>query len=231
MNTQGDPENQVAIGLSKIAMALRRSAWDRAGELGTNPAQAQVLSVLRAGGLGWMTQRDLVERLAVTQPTVSDSVQALVKKGLVETRRAEHDRRSLLVRLTEAGRQEADRLAQWPDYLLEAIGSLSPEEGRVFLSALVKMIRSLQEQGRIPVARMCVSCRYFRPFVYPGSDKPHHCMFVDAAFGDSELRTDCADHETADHATQALLWEAFEKRVPILPVGGDDPSGSEEWQK
>lgn len=231
MNTKGDPENQVAVGLGKIAMALRRSAWDRAGELGVNPTQAQVLSVLRAAGSGWVAQRDLVERLAVTQPTVSDSAQALVKKGLVEKRRAEHDRRTLLFCLTEAGRKEAERLARWPDYLLQAIGSLTPEEGRVFLSALVKMIRSLQEQGRIPVARMCVSCSYFRPFVYPDSAKPHHCMFVDAAFGDSELRTDCADHETADRATQALLWEAFEKRVPILPVGGEDPSGNEEWQK
>jgi hypothetical protein len=29
------------------------------------------------------------------------------------------------------------------------------------------------------------------------SDRPHHCRFVDAPFGDSELRLDCVDHQTA----------------------------------
>ena len=58
------------------------------------------------------------------------------------------------------------------------------------------MIRTLQEKGRIPVARMCVSCRFFQPFRHDNPARPHHCAFVDAAFGDEELRLDCPDHCT-----------------------------------
>jgi hypothetical protein len=44
----------------------------------------------------------------------------------------------------------------------------------------VKMIRALQEEGRIPLASMCAICRFFRPCAHPGSGRPHHCAYVDA---------------------------------------------------
>jgi hypothetical protein len=69
---------------------------------------------------------------------------------------------------------------------------LDAGEREVFQRALVKMIRSLQIQGRIPVARMCLGCRFFRPYAHASSSAPHHCAFVDAPFGDAELRLDCA---------------------------------------
>ena len=56
---------------------------------------------------------------------------------------------------------------------------------------------ALQEARAIPVQRMCLTCRHFRPHVHDDPARPHHCAFVDAAFGDAALRLDCADHETA----------------------------------
>ncbi|MCY1144320.1 hypothetical protein OWR29_40535 [Actinoplanes sp. Pm04-4] len=45
---------------------------------------------------------------------------------------------------------------------------------------------------------MCLTCRFFVPEAHPESPgHPHHCNFVDAAFGDAELRVTCPDHETA----------------------------------
>jgi protoglobin len=56
---------------------------------------------------------------------------------------------------------------------------------------------------------MCVSCRFFRPFIHDDPTHPHQCAFVDAPFGDGELRLDCPDHQAApaDHA--ALNWQVF----------------------
>jgi hypothetical protein len=34
------------------------------------------------------------------------------------------------------------------------------------------MIRTLQLKGRIPVARMCVSCQFFRPFEHDDPATP-----------------------------------------------------------
>lgn len=88
-------------------------------------------------------------------------------------------------------------MAEWPDLLLGAVGVLDEAEAAVFLKALLKVIRQLQERGRISPARMCVTCRYFRPDVHDDPERPHHCAFVDAPFGDRNLRVDCGDHEPA----------------------------------
>jgi hypothetical protein len=67
----------------------------------------------------------------------------------------------------------------------------------------------LQERGAIPVAKMCVTCRYFRPNVHPDPERPHHCAFVDAPFGDRSLRLDCPDQEPAPSKERSRLWKAF----------------------
>jgi hypothetical protein len=115
----------------------------------------------------------------------------------------------VIVLLTPTGTREAAAAAAWPDFLLEAVGELSTVEQATFLRALVSMIRTLQEKGRIPVARMCVSCRFFRPYQHDNPARPHHCAFVDAPFGDGELRLDCPDFRTAPDEQAAQTWLAF----------------------
>jgi hypothetical protein len=56
---------------------------------------------------------------------------------------------------------------------------------------------------------MCVSCRFFRPFQHDDLARPHHCAFVDAPFGDGELRLDCPDFQTAGADQAALNWQIF----------------------
>ena len=159
--------------------------------------------------LDGMRLRALAEQLGVTAATTSDSVTALHRKGLVAKKPSVGDGRGVVVVLTPTGSREAAASASWPDFLLEAVGELSIAEQATFLRALVAMIRALQEKGRIPVARMCVSCRFFRPFQHDNSARPHHCAFVDAPFGDGELRLDCPDHSAAPARQAAHNWEAF----------------------
>jgi hypothetical protein len=83
------------------------------------------------------------------------------------------------------------------------------------------MIRTLQTRGRIPVARMCVSCRFFQPFRHPDGRLPHHCAFVDAPFGDGGLRLDCPDHDAAPAELAARTWAAF--RAPATHDPRRDP--------
>lgn len=82
------------------------------------------------------------------------------------------------------------------------------EEQRAFFSGVVKMIRSLQDQGLIPVSGMCVTCVHFRPNVRPGAT-PHHCALVDAPLATEQVRLDCAEHQLAAEAPRRELWEQF----------------------
>ena len=201
-------DKRVTIGLAKIGMALKQQAWAEAGGRGLTPTQGQVLALLRANPRG-MRLGALAEQLGVTAATTSDSVTALHRKGLVTKEPTAGDGRGIVVLLTPTGSREAAGAAAWPDFLLEAVGELSTAEQATFLRALVAMIRTLQEKRRIPVARMCVSCRFFRPLVHNDPVRPHHCAFVDAPFGDGELRLDCSDHSAASADQAAQNWQVF----------------------
>jgi DNA-binding MarR family transcriptional regulator len=201
-------DKRVTTGLAKIGIALKQQAWAEAGGRGLTPTQGQVLALLRANPDG-LRLGALAEQLGITAATTSDCVTALQRKGLVAKEPTAGDRRGVVVVLTPSGSREAAAAAAWPDFLLEAVGELSAAEQATFLRALVAMIRTLQEKGRIPVARMCVSCRFFRPFVHEDSKHPHHCAFVDAPFGDGELRLDCPDHQAAPTQQATHNWQVF----------------------
>ena len=201
-------DRRVTIGLVKIGIALKQQAWAEAGGRGLTPTQGQVLALLRANPDG-LRLRALAEHLGVTAATASDSVTALHRKGLVTKEATTGDGRGVVVLLTPTGIGEAAAAATWPDFLLEAVGELSAAEQATFLRGLVAIIRALQEKGRIPIARMCVSCRFFRPFQHDDPARPHHCAFVDAPFGDGELRLDCPDFQTAPADQAAQNWQAF----------------------
>ena len=199
---------RVTTGLAKVGIALKQQAWAEAGGRGLTPTQAQVLALLRATPDG-LRLGALAQQLGVTAPTASDSVAALHRKGLVAKVPLSGDGRAVVVRLTPVGVREASAAAAWPDFLLEAVDELSAAEQAAFLRALVAMIRTLQVRGRIPVARMCVSCSFFRPYRHADERRPHHCAFVDAPFGDGELRLDCPDHAPAPPEQAARTWHAF----------------------
>lgn len=188
-------ESNIATGLSRIGLYLRSAAWDQAGAKGLTPTQAQTLAHLSARGPRRIS--DLAAEAGVTQPTASDAVAALVRKGLTARRPDPVDGRASLLHLTAAGRVTAQETAAWPDALLGALAAIGPEDRGAFLRSLMAMIRALQNSGEIPAQRICATCTHFRPNAHPGAERPHHCAFVDAAFGDAALRLDCADHKPA----------------------------------
>jgi DNA-binding MarR family transcriptional regulator len=205
---------RVVTGLTKIGLATRHRAWTEGGEQGLTPLQGQILALLRQRGGDGLRLSAIAEALAVTAPTASLAVQTLQGKALVRKTRAADDARARKITLTERGEQEAARAASWADFLLSAVDALTPPEQEVFLRGLVKMIATLQARGDIPVSRMCVSCLHFWPNAHPGTARPHHCAFVDAAFGDRSLRLDCADHAPAppEQVERARLWETASPR-------------------
>jgi hypothetical protein len=151
--------------------------------------------------------RVLAGHLGVRQPTVTGSVIALERKGLVRRQADPADARATIVKVTpEAVAQPA---AAVPSLAAAALADLSEAEQASLLKTLIKLIRSLQLRHAIPPQRICVTCKYFRPNVHPEAAEPHHCAFVDAPFGNRALRLDCAEHGQAGAPEMARNWNAF----------------------
>ena len=213
-------EARVAAGLGKVGAALRTEAWRGATVEGLTPTQGQALVLLQDEARG-LRLTPISAALGISAATASDTLSALVKKGLVERGADPVDRRAAAFRLTPTGRDAAVRTAGWPEFLVEAVAALDPTERSALYGSLIKVIRSIQETGAISVQRMCVSCRYFQPNVRPDdAARPHVCGFVGAPFGDGHLRLDCREHETASPQDRDSLW----RRYTAPPTPGRAPA-------
>ncbi|HKN85919.1 MAG TPA: MarR family winged helix-turn-helix transcriptional regulator [Nitrospiraceae bacterium] len=210
LESQTEPlTRRVATGLGKIGLAIKSRAWKEAGVRRITPLQAQTLTILRMRTKSTATVSEIGEELAVALPTASEVLRVLEQRGLIKKQRSRADARTVMVSLTTKGRRKADVAAGWPDFLAAAADVLPPAEQESLLRALIKMIRTLQEQGDIPIAKMCVTCQFFHPNVHEEKERPHHCELVDAAFGDRLLRIECPEHQVAEKQERDQTWERF----------------------
>lgn len=200
---------QLAAGLEKIGLAMKSRTWRREGRAGLGPLQRQVLTLLQSKPEQRATVSTVANELSVRLPTASEVIATLERKQLVRRRRDMSDRRIVVAQLTAKGNRSCTPSSRMPDRLATATAALSPPEQVVLLTSLVKMIRSLQEQGEISATRMCVSCRHFHPNQHANADRPHHCDYLKIPFGDGSLRLNCQVYEPASTAQVNETWANF----------------------
>lgn len=200
---------RLVTGLSKIGLAMKSRPWRRQGRQGVGPLQVQVLSFLRTQPNRCAMVSVIARELSVKLPTASEVIRTLEEKKLVRRRRSDTDNRVVTVHLTAKGLKAGEVVTGWPEALSAAAQQLSGQEQVALLTILTKLIRSLQEQGEISIARMCVSCQYFRPHVHANAGQPHHCQYVDAPLGPQSLRLDCQEYVAATTADAQAAWVKF----------------------
>lgn len=193
-----DVAAKVAAALERIGQALRVLTQREAQEHGLSPVQVRLLLRLAADPPERRRTGALARELDVSAPTLSDSLGALERKGLVERNRGRlaHDRRGSALALTASGRTLARRLEPLSAPVERAVRALPPARQLALMRSLSHVIAELQREGVITVARMCVTCRHFRPDAHPG-ERPHHCALLDVALPEAGLRIDCPEHERA----------------------------------
>lgn len=201
-------------GLERLAGLNRVEQWRIASAQGLNPTQLMLLNLLGRPGFDDLRVQDIARELGLSQPTVTDSLTALERKGLVARASDAQDRRAVRNRLTEQGREALLSLRGGLTLTGKALSGLSAKEQGDLLQLLIKMIRTLLDDGQMPMQRMCVTCRHFRPQMSPGTDTPHFCDFVRAPFGSQDLRIDCGEHDAAPPDRLAATWRNFIAAAP-----------------
>lgn len=159
--------------------------------------QAQLLMRITAAEEAHRQSTQLAEWFDVRLPTVTDSVAALVRKGLVERRPVEGDGRRSGLHATGHGQQVALQLEHWDADIRTEVAALQTPAKGLTVDLLLQLIGRLQHAGVVNVARTCATCRFFRPQEHPGTQTPHHCALLDEPLGAATLRLDCPDHQIA----------------------------------
>jgi len=189
-------EAKVVAALERIGRALRVQLWNAVKRRGLSPVQAQILLHLRAHDETLGRVGSIAREFGLTPPTVSDSVSALEAKGLVERSASAADGRAAVLTLTPAGHAAARELQSWAAGLEEAIAAMPPADQEAALQFLLRLIEQLQRRGSITVARVCFTCRFFRPAAEQTAGEPY-CALLEKPLPPAALRVDCPEHEPA----------------------------------
>lgn len=184
---------KLVAGLVRVAVMAPTDA-PPADSAALPPPHRQVLLLLGRRDREFRLS-DLAAELGSSVAATMAIVSPLVADGLVEMRPAPsyaaHDMR---IAATDRGLAMTPAPSNWADTALGKVEELDEQTQARLLRMVTTKITQLQREGRIPVSRMCLSCRFFDGYRHPGTEAPHHCWFVDAPFGYRELRLHCPDH-------------------------------------
>jgi DNA-binding MarR family transcriptional regulator len=190
-----DLDRKLAAALERVGQAVRVQLWDQAKAHGLTPTQLQVLLRLLYARHQRRRVGILAAELDLTQPTISDAVAVLHRKGLIGREQIGPNPRSTVLSLSARGVELAETLETWDIRMRNVVAALSDIQKEEALRLLLDMIAGLQREGVITVARMCVTCRFFRKDAHaPGR---HHCALLDLPLAPTDLRVDCPEHERA----------------------------------
>lgn len=184
---------KVVAALDRLTRAQRAHRQAIAEQQGLSPLQIEVLRTLANGTPPEPVVGQLAAELAVRQPTVTDSVRALERKGLLERRQDPADARRTRLALTPAGARAVATVASSDEALLEAVARLGTDVQEATLTSLLGLIATMVEAGAITVARTCLTCRFHEQ---PGPTR-HHCTLLEIDLPPAQLRVNCPEHEVS----------------------------------
>lgn len=130
-------ENQVCFPTYAVANKIVRRYRPLLKELDLTYTQYITMMVL------WereeVNEKELVDCLFLKANTLTDLLKKLEKKGYVEIRKDERDKRHILIRLTQQGKELKKRAVHVPKTIAEEHW-LSDEEFATFKSLLLKLL-------------------------------------------------------------------------------------------
>lgn len=160
---------------------------------GMPPAQWQALRYLDRANRFSRSPGSVGLYLDATKGTVSQTLNALERKGFVAKHRGGTDRRSVSLELTESGRAllNADPRSR----LDETLASLPPSHREKLAQGLEALIGALiAANGGRPFG-LCGTCRHFERLAHNGN--PHRCALLGVALSEEDGTKICVEHEAA----------------------------------
>ena len=182
-------ETDIAVLLERLSRILQNAAHAE----GLKPTQWEALRYLARANRFSRTPSGLTAYLGMTKGTVSQTLNALERKGLVRKKTDPADRRQVGVELTAKARRLLDR--DPVDGMMRAVEGLTERDRSGLQRGLERLLReTLARRGGKPFG-LCRSCRHFRANDPAGA--PHRCGLLDVALSAEDSELICVEQEEA----------------------------------
>ena len=131
--------DSVMIALRKIIQAIDMNSKKLVKRVGLTGPQLVILQEISS--LGEVTAGEIARAVSLSQATLTGILERMEKRGLLTRRRSEHDKRRVMVRITDSGKQileDAPPLMQ--EAFVDEFSSLQEWEQNMILSALHRLV-------------------------------------------------------------------------------------------
>ncbi|MDT0347580.1 MarR family winged helix-turn-helix transcriptional regulator [Streptomyces litchfieldiae] len=139
-------DGRLSYAVFQLARAHRGYAAAMLRDVRLHPGQELLLMQLldRDG----QTQSELLESVGLDHSTVSKSLRRMQDAGLLTREPAEHDRRAVVVRLTDKGRALRKPIAAlWATLEEISVQDLEPDEIEAFVATAHKIERAIKDRA------------------------------------------------------------------------------------
>jgi DNA-binding MarR family transcriptional regulator len=137
---------QVTARISRVGLHIARRQEDAFGRFGLNRGEVGVLGALRvAGPKQQLSPTRLFKGLMLSSAGITSRLDGLERRGYVKRTRDPHDRRGVLVELTDAGREVLDRAVSANTAReKELMANLTRQEQKSLAGLLKKLLAGLE---------------------------------------------------------------------------------------
>ncbi|OQR63464.1 transcriptional regulator [Streptomyces maremycinicus] len=140
-------DGRLSYAVFQLARAHRGHAAAMLRALNLHPGQELLL--MQLFDHDGQTQAQLLERVGLDHSTVSKSLRRMQEAGLLTREPAAHDRRVMVVSLTDAGRALREPLAGlWRDLEQISVRDLPPDQVALFTACAHTIEKSVRDHGR-----------------------------------------------------------------------------------
>ena len=171
--------------IERLASLFRASLRETANDHGLKLVQLEALVFLSMANRYTDTPAGLADYLGLTKGTVSQTLIALERRGLIEKVADPDDGRMWHCHLTDAGRRIVKDAH--PARLLRDVPDSSVAEAS---SVLESLLRNLQQINGFRTFGVCHTCRFFEPVRRGG-----RCGLTFEPLGRAEIDKICREHE------------------------------------
>jgi len=159
--------DSVMIALRKIIQAIDMNSKKLVKQVGLTGPQLVILQEI--SNLGEVTAGEIARAVSLSQATLTGILERMEKRGLLSRRRSKHDKRRVMVNITDSGKKvldDAPPLMQ--EEFVDGFSSLQEWEQNMILSALQRLV-SIMDAKAIQAAPFLATAPIDNQVVKPKS--------------------------------------------------------------
>ena len=187
------PASKLLFAFDRIAEVTRVQFWEKATSLGLTPLQIKTLLFLEGhqkDGLNNVSA--LAREFQLSKPTISETIRLLLKKSLVIKVKDPADGRAYCLELSAAGKKVVSEASTFSQPILGVLNQVEEKEQASLYKHLLDLLSRFQQEGLIPIQRMCSNCQHFTR-----SDGLSYCSLLELQLKTIDLRVNCPEFEQA----------------------------------